>query len=374
MEAYHDTEWGTPLHDDRRHFEFLVLEGAQAGLSWRTVLQRREGYRRAFAGFDPEKVARFTQARIEKLLADPGIIRNRQKVNSAVTNARALLKVQNELGSFDSLIWRFVGGSPIVNARKMLKDIPALTPESEALSKELIRRGFTFVGPTIVYAHMQACGLVNDHLVDCYRRRPLAPGREAGLGREEDVIGATEIKRGDILDIDGAPWQVTDVSVQTPSARGASMLVKVKTRSLRTGQSIARTYRGNETVDVADCEKRPVQFLYRQEDEFVFMDQGNYEQFTLLAEALGDGVGYLTDGLELGSLLYNGEVLTVELPVTVELLVVDTAPAIKGATAQAQLKPATLETGIEVLVPPYLTTGERIKVDTRDGRFVERVK
>jgi DNA-3-methyladenine glycosylase I len=183
MEAYHDTEWGTPLHDDRRHFEFLVLEGAQAGLSWRTVLQRREGYRRAFAGFDPEKVARFTQARIEKLLADPGIIRNRQKVNSAVTNARALLKVQNELGSFDSLIWRFVGGSPIVNARKMLKDIPALTPESEALSKELIRRGFTFVGPTIVYAHMQACGLVNDHLVDCYRHAELGGRSRRGARR-----------------------------------------------------------------------------------------------------------------------------------------------------------------------------------------------
>jgi DNA-3-methyladenine glycosylase I len=187
MEAYHDTEWGVPMHDDRRHFEFLVLEGAQAGLSWRTVLQRREGYRRAFAGFDPEKVARFTPARVEKLLADPGIIRNRQKVNSAVGNARALLKVQDELGSFDALIWRFVGGSPIINARKTLTDIPALTPESEALSRELARRGFTFVGPTIVYAHMQACGLVNDHLVDCYRHaelggRPRASARRAPAG------------------------------------------------------------------------------------------------------------------------------------------------------------------------------------------------
>jgi elongation factor P len=188
------------------------------------------------------------------------------------------------------------------------------------------------------------------------------------------MIGATEIKRGDILDIDGAPWEVTDVAVQTPSARGASLLVKVKTRSLRTGQSLARTYRGNETVDAADCEKRPVQFLYRQDDEFAFMDMGSYEQFVLRQETLGDAAGYLTDGLELHSLLYNGEVLNVELPVTVELEVVDTAPAIKGATAQAQLKPATLETGIEVLVPPYLTTGERIKVDTRDGRFVERAK
>ena len=188
------------------------------------------------------------------------------------------------------------------------------------------------------------------------------------------MIGATEIKRGDILDIDGAPWEVTEVAVQTPSARGASMLVKVKTRSLRTGQSLARTFRGNETVDVADCEKRPVQFLYRQGDEYVFMDQSTFEQFTLLAGTLGDNAGYLTDGLELRSLLYNGEVLTVELPVTVQLRVIATAPAIKGGTAQAQLKPARLETGIEVLVPPYLTTGERIKVDTRDGRFVERVK
>ncbi len=183
MEAYHDTEWGVPVHDDRRHFEFLVLEGAQAGLSWRTVLLRREGYRKAFAGFDPEKVARFTPARIEKLLADPGIIRNRQKVNSAVANARALLRVRDELGSFDALVWGFVGGSPIINARKVLKDIPALTAESEALSKELVRRGFSFVGPTIVYSHMQACGLVNDHLVDCYRHAELGGRPRRGAGR-----------------------------------------------------------------------------------------------------------------------------------------------------------------------------------------------
>ena len=189
MEAYHDTEWGVPEHDDRRHFEFLVLEGAQAGLSWSTVLNRREGYRRAFAGFDPAKVARFTPARVAKLLADPGIIRNRQKVSSAVANARAFLRVQDEIGSFDALIWRFVGGSPIVNARKTLEDIPALTPESEALSRELVRRGFTFVGPTIVYAHMQACGLVNDHLVDCARHAelgggPLRGARRAPAGRK----------------------------------------------------------------------------------------------------------------------------------------------------------------------------------------------
>jgi len=181
MEAYHDTEWGVPVHDDRRHFEFLVLEGAQAGLSWRTVLNRREGYRRAFAGFDPEKVARYTPAKVERLLADPSIIRNRQKVNSAVANARALLRVRDELGSFDALIWRFVGGSPIINARRTLKDIPPLTPESEALSRELVKRGFTFVGPTIVYAHMQACGLVNDHLVDCDRWADLGgrPSRDS---------------------------------------------------------------------------------------------------------------------------------------------------------------------------------------------------
>jgi elongation factor P len=188
------------------------------------------------------------------------------------------------------------------------------------------------------------------------------------------MIGATEVKRGEILDIDGSPWEVTEVVLQTPSARGASLLVKIKTRNLRTGQALARTYRGNETLDTAECEKRAVQFLYRQDEEFVFMDLSNYEQFTLSIGTLGDAAAYLIDGLELRSLLYNGEVLTVELPVTVELLVVDTAPALKGASAQAQLKPATLETGIEVLVPPYITTGERIKVDTRDGRFVERAK
>jgi DNA-3-methyladenine glycosylase I len=182
MEAYHDTEWGVPVHDDRRHFEFLVLEGAQAGLSWRTVLQRREGYRRAFAGFDPHKVARFTPARVERLLADSGIIRNRAKVASAVGNAQAFLRVQEEFGSFDAFIWSFVGGRTRVNAQRSLKDIPARTPESEALSKELVRRGFRFVGPTIVYSHMQACGLVNDHLVSCSRYRELAglAGRGAG--------------------------------------------------------------------------------------------------------------------------------------------------------------------------------------------------
>jgi DNA-3-methyladenine glycosylase I len=174
MEVYHDTEWGVPTHDDRKHFEFLVLEGAQAGLSWRTVLHRREGYRRAFARFDPEKVARFTPARVDKLLTDPRIIRNRQKVTAAVGNARAFLKIVEELGSFDAFIWRFVGGKPIVKARRTLRQIPAQTRESVALSRELVRRGFRFVGPTIVYSHMQACGLVNDHLVSCFRYAELA--------------------------------------------------------------------------------------------------------------------------------------------------------------------------------------------------------
>lgn len=190
MEAYHDKEWGVPVHDDHRHFEFLLLEGAQAGLSWRTVLQRREGYRRAFAGFDPQKVARFTPARVEKLLADSGIIRNRAKVASAVANARAFLKVQEEFGSFDAFIWSFVGGRTRVNVWRSLKQIPAKTKESEALSKELVRRGFRFVGPTIVYSHMQACGLVNDHLVSCSRYRELASlagrpaSRAAARGRK----------------------------------------------------------------------------------------------------------------------------------------------------------------------------------------------
>jgi len=183
MEAYHDTEWGVPVHDDHRHFEFLILEGAQAGLSWRTVLQRREGYRRAFAEFDPEKVARFSPARIEKLLADPGIIRNRAKVTSTVGNARAFLRVREEFGSFDAFIWSFLGGKTLVNAWRSLKQIPGRTRESEALSKELVRRGFRFVGPTIVYSHMQACGLVNDHLVGCFRRGELARLAGKGSGR-----------------------------------------------------------------------------------------------------------------------------------------------------------------------------------------------
>jgi DNA-3-methyladenine glycosylase I len=166
---YHDKEWGVPVRDDRVQFEFLVLEGAQAGLSWSTILNKREGYRRAFAGFDPVKVARFTPRRIEAILKDPGIVRNRLKVLAMVNNARRFLEVQKEFGSFSKYIWGFVGGRQKVNRWKSLKQLPATSPESDALSADLKRRGFKFVGSTIVYAHMQATGLVNDHLVSCFR-------------------------------------------------------------------------------------------------------------------------------------------------------------------------------------------------------------
>jgi DNA-3-methyladenine glycosylase I len=169
---YHDKEWGVPVFDDRVQFEFLLLEGAQAGLSWSTILNKRDGYRKAFADFDPVKVARITEKRIEKLLLDPGIIRNRLKVRSAVGNARAFLTVQKEFGSFSEYIWGFVGGKPIQNRFKKDSDIPATSPESDALSKDLKKRGFKFVGSTIVYAHMQATGLVNDHVVGCFRHKP----------------------------------------------------------------------------------------------------------------------------------------------------------------------------------------------------------
>jgi DNA-3-methyladenine glycosylase I len=165
--AYHDDEWGVPSHDERHLFEMLVLEGAQAGLSWSTILRKREGYRRAFAGFDVESVARFSARDVERLLADPGIVRNRLKVESAIANARATI----EAGGLDGLLWSFVGGSPIVNRWKTLAEIPAETAESQAMSKELKKRGFRFVGPTICYALMQACGLVNDHVVGCFRYR-----------------------------------------------------------------------------------------------------------------------------------------------------------------------------------------------------------
>jgi DNA-3-methyladenine glycosylase I len=166
---YHDTEWGVPVHDDRRHFEFLILEGAQAGLSWATILRKRDGYRKAFADFDPERVARFNRRSIERLVADPRIVRNRQKIEGAIASARAFLDVQEEFGSFDNYVWRFVGNGQIVGRRAKPVEIPATSPESDALSKDLKARGFKFVGSTIVYAHMQATGLVNDHLVECFR-------------------------------------------------------------------------------------------------------------------------------------------------------------------------------------------------------------
>lgn len=169
MIPYHDAEWGVPVHDDRTHFEFLVLEGAQAGLSWLTVLKKREGYRRLFADFDAEQVARFTPKRIEKVLLDPGIIRNRAKVEATVRNARAFLAVQEEFGSFDAYMWGFVGGRPKVNKWRRIDQLPATTPISEALSADLRTRDFRFVGPTVCYSHLQAAGLINDHLVSCFR-------------------------------------------------------------------------------------------------------------------------------------------------------------------------------------------------------------
>jgi DNA-3-methyladenine glycosylase I len=171
MLAYHDAEWGLPVHDDRRHFEFLVLEAAQAGLSWAIVLKKREGYRRAFSGFDPRKVARYTGKDVEKLTADPAIIRNRMKIEAAVRNARAFLAVQEEFGSFDSYAWRFVDGRPRINRHTAPSVIPATSPESDAFSRDLKQRGFSFVGSTVIYAHMQAVGMVNDHLVECFRYR-----------------------------------------------------------------------------------------------------------------------------------------------------------------------------------------------------------
>jgi len=171
MLEYHDREWGVPVNDDRTHFEFLVLEAAQAGLSWSIVLNKREGYRRAFSQFNPEKVARYTQNRVEKLVADPSIIRNRMKIEAAVRNARAFLAIQDEFGSFNAYCWRFVDGRPRLNRWKATREIPATSLESDAFSKDLKRRGFSFVGSTVVYAHMQAVGMVNDHLVGCFRYR-----------------------------------------------------------------------------------------------------------------------------------------------------------------------------------------------------------
>jgi DNA-3-methyladenine glycosylase I len=173
--AYHDAEWGVPVHDDRTLFELLTLEGAQAGLSWSTILRKRDGYRRAFLDFDAARVAAFDDADVDRLVADPEIVRHRGKIESTVNNARALLRLQAEEGSFDHYLWQFVGGAPRVNRWRSLAEIPSRTPESTALSKDLLRRGFRFVGPTTCYAFMQAVGLVNDHTIDCFRRRELAP-------------------------------------------------------------------------------------------------------------------------------------------------------------------------------------------------------
>jgi len=178
--AYHDREWGRPVHDDRVFFEFLILEGAQAGLSWSTILAKRENYRKAFAGFDPAKVARFTPSTVEKLLLDPGIVRNRLKVAGAVKNAKAFLAVQKEFGSFDAYVWPFVGGKPKVNRPRTTKGVPATTAESDALSKDLKKRGFTFVGSTIMYAFMQATGLVDDHIAGCPAALPMKQKRRMG--------------------------------------------------------------------------------------------------------------------------------------------------------------------------------------------------
>jgi DNA-3-methyladenine glycosylase I len=174
---YHDEEWGVPVHDDRKLFEFLILEGAQAGLSWSTILNKRENYRKAFDRFDPARVARYDRKKIQQLLRDPGIVRNRLKIASAVENAKAFLRVQEEFGSFDRYIWQFVGGKPMVNQRKSMGEVPARTTESDAMSKDLKRRGFKFVGSTICYAFMQAVGMVNDHVVECFRYKALARQR-----------------------------------------------------------------------------------------------------------------------------------------------------------------------------------------------------
>jgi len=171
---YHDDEWGVPVHDDCKQFEFLILEGAQAGLSWSTILNKRAGYREAFADFDVERVARFDRRKVERLMQFPGIVRNRLKIEAAVGNARAVLRLQDELGSLDRYLWSFVGGKPIVNRWRDMKQVPATSAESDALSKDLKKRGFKFVGSTIVYAHMQATGMVNDHLVGCFRHRACA--------------------------------------------------------------------------------------------------------------------------------------------------------------------------------------------------------
>jgi DNA-3-methyladenine glycosylase I len=174
---YHDSEWGTPVHDDVRHFEFLVLEAAQAGLSWLTVLKKREGYRAAYRGFDPARVARFGAREVQRLLGDPGIVRNRLKITSSIANARRFLAVQKEFGSFDAYLWGWTGGKPVINRWETISEVPPRTELSDAISKDLKARGFTFVGSTIIYSHLQAVGVVNDHLLSCFRRRELRPAR-----------------------------------------------------------------------------------------------------------------------------------------------------------------------------------------------------
>jgi len=185
MIAYHDGEWGVPAHDDRHLFEMLTLEGAQAGLSWRTILHKRAAYRRAFAGFDAKKVARYGAADVRRLMADAGIVRNRLKIESTISNARAFLEVQREHGSFDAFVWSFVGGEPRVNRPRSMSEVPARTAESDALSKALLKRGFRFVGSTIMYAFMQACGLVNDHARDCFRAAGSPPASRRRLAARQ---------------------------------------------------------------------------------------------------------------------------------------------------------------------------------------------
>jgi DNA-3-methyladenine glycosylase I len=194
-ERYHDTEWGVPVRDDRKHFEFLLLEGAQAGLSWWTILRKRENYRHAFADFDPTKIARFDARSVTRLMQDAGIVRNRQKIEAAIANARSFLAVQEEFGSFDAYVWPFVGGAPIMNRWRQQSDVPATTPESDALSKDLKQRGFKFVGSTIIYAHMQATGLVNDHLLSCFVRAGKDQRARAGKRAAKGAVRATR-RRG----------------------------------------------------------------------------------------------------------------------------------------------------------------------------------
>jgi DNA-3-methyladenine glycosylase I len=190
MGAYHDLEWGVPVHEDRRHFEFLILEGAQAGLSWATILNKRQGYRRAFAGFDPERVARFTARDVRRLVGDAGIVRNRLKIESAVSNARAFLALQGERGRFDAYLWSFVDGRTVVNRRRSMSEIPPRTALSDRVSRDLAGRGFRFVGSTIVYSHLQAVGVVNDHLVTCFRHGEVAQSKPPAGGRHGRPRGA----------------------------------------------------------------------------------------------------------------------------------------------------------------------------------------